>query len=103
MVHKKKDGGCVLSPLTKRKKMCSESVEIHLWISSVAMSGRKGFLSLYPCLCMLCSWRASGGRGLMMICSAKLERCDGPMVTRHPSRTPVSHLPLVPEPNRVHL
>ena len=27
--------------------------------SSVAMSGRKRFLSLfYPCLCMLCSWRA---------------------------------------------
>ena len=25
----KKNGGCVLSPLTKRKKLCEESVEIH--------------------------------------------------------------------------
>ena len=73
-------------------------MEIHLWVSSVAMSGRKCFLSLfYPCLCMLCSWSGSGGGGMMMICSAKLDRCVGPMVTRNPSRTPVSHLPLVPE------
>ena len=34
---------------------------------------------------------------MMMICSAKLDRCVGPMVTRNSSRTPVSHLPLVPE------
>ena len=45
----------------------------------------------------------NGGGEMMMICSVKLERQKEPMVTRHRSRAPVSHLPLisplVPEPN----
>ena len=45
------------------------------------------------------------GVRMMMICSVKLERQEEPMVTRHRSRAPVSHLPLicplVPEPNHL--
>ena len=60
------------------------------------MSGRPlSFVFVLSLLVHALSWRASGGGGMMMICSVKLEGRSEPMVTRHRSRAPVSHLPLI--------